>query len=48
MRLFDAERPDSLIGHYVKADKRKFSEIAQALAAEGLLEFDHVDADGEA
>jgi hypothetical protein len=48
MRLFDRALPEPLLGDCVGGDKRKLSEIAQALVAEGLLEFDHTDADGEA
>jgi predicted nucleotidyltransferase len=47
MRLFNREVPERLLGFCVKDDDREFSEIAQALASEGLLEFDHTDADGE-
>lgn len=48
MCRFDGARPECLLGDYVEGDKRKLSEIAQALVAEGVLEFDHTDADGEA
>jgi predicted nucleotidyltransferase len=48
MRLFDRELPERLLGACVEGDKRKPSEIAQALAGEGLLAFDHTGADGEA
>lgn len=47
MRLFDRALPEHLLGYCVKDDDREFHDIAQALASEGLLEFDHTDADGE-
>jgi hypothetical protein len=47
MRLFDRPSPESLLRHCIKEDDRDLPEIAQALASEGLLEFDHTDADGE-
>jgi hypothetical protein len=37
MRLFDAARPEHLLGYCVKDDDREFSEIAQALDSDGLL-----------
>jgi hypothetical protein len=47
MRLFDTARREHLPGYCIKEDDRDLPEIARALASEGLLEFDHTDADGE-
>jgi predicted nucleotidyltransferase len=47
MRFFDQALPERFLGSCLDDDNREFSEIAQALASEGLLEFDHTDVDGE-
>jgi hypothetical protein len=46
MRRFDQALPDDLLSDYVNDDDRNCSEIAHALAAEGLLDLHHTDAHG--